>query len=87
MSEVEVYFERAVVWFIITSYNVSESNRLGYDVKGERIMEMKTDRVVSYSLEDSAKIVLDMLDEAIDEYERGEFISEEELFRDLESMK
>jgi len=50
-------------------------------------MEMKTDRVVSYSLEDSAKIVLDMLDEAIDEYERGEFISEEELFRDLESMK
>jgi len=28
-----------------------------------------------------------MLDEAIDEYERGEFISEEELFRDLESMK
>lgn len=50
-------------------------------------MEMKTDRVVNYSLENSAQVVLNMLDEAIDEYERGEFISEEELFRELESIK
>ena len=50
-------------------------------------MEMKTDRVVNYSLENSAQVVLDMLDEAIDEYARGELISEEELLRELESIK
>lgn len=31
-------------------------------------------------------VVFNMLDEALDEYERGEFISEEELFRELKNV-
>lgn len=41
---------------------------------------------MDYSLENNVKVVLGMLDEAIDEYERGEFISEEELFKELEDI-
>ena len=50
-------------------------------------MGMTANRKVEYSLDNSVQVVLNMLDEAIDEYERGEFISEEELFRELESIK
>lgn len=50
-------------------------------------MDMTANRTVEYSLDNSVQVVLNMLDEAIDEYERGEFISEEELFRELESIK
>lgn len=55
--------------------------------KGERIMDMTANRTVEYSLENSVQVVLNMLDEAINEYERGEFISEEELFKELESIQ
>ena len=46
-------------------------------------MDMTANRTVEYSLENSVQVVLNMLDEAINEYERGEFISEEELFKEL----
>ena len=50
-------------------------------------MDMTANRTIEYSLENSIQVVLDMLDEAINEYERGEFISEEELFKELESIQ
>lgn len=50
-------------------------------------MDMTANRTVDYSLENSVQVVLNMLDEAIDEYERGEFISEEELFKELDSIR
>ena len=37
-------------------------------------------------LNNSMNVVFNMLDEALDEYERGEFISEEELFRELKNI-
>ena len=49
-------------------------------------MNMSANRSMDYSLENNVKVVLGMLDEAIDEYERGEFISEEELFKELEDI-
>lgn len=49
-------------------------------------MNMSANRTMDYSLENNVKVVLGMLDEAIDEYERGEFISEEELFKELEDI-
>lgn len=48
---------------------------------------MTANRTVEYSLENSVQVVLNMLDEAINEYERGEFISEEELFKELDSIQ
>jgi len=50
-------------------------------------MDVATKNTVEYSVNNSVKSVLNMLDEAIDEYERGEFISEEEVFQELESIK
>lgn len=50
-------------------------------------MDMTANRTVEYSLKNSVQVVLNMLDEAINEYERGEFISEEELFKELESIQ
>ena len=55
--------------------------------KGEIIMDMTANRTVDYSLENSVQVVLNMLDEAINEYERGEFISEEDLFKELENIQ
>ena len=49
-------------------------------------MDMTANRTVDYSLETSVQVVLNMLDEAINEYERGEFISEEDLFEELDRM-
>jgi len=49
-------------------------------------MDMTANKTVEYSLDNSVQVVLNMLDEAIDEYERGELISEEELFKELESI-
>ena len=37
-------------------------------------------------LDNSMNVIFNMLDEALDEYERGEFISEEELFRELKNI-
>lgn len=39
------------------------------------------------SLDSAMNVVFSLLDEALDEYERGEFISEEELFKELKSIK
>lgn len=50
-------------------------------------MDMTANRTVDYSLESGVQVVLNMLDEAINEYERGEFISEEDLFKELESIQ
>lgn len=50
-------------------------------------MDMTANRIVDYSLDNSAQVVLNMLDEAITEYENGEFISEEELFEELASIQ
>ena len=50
-------------------------------------MDMTANRIVDYSLDNSAQAVLNMLDEAINEYEKGEFISEEELFEELASIQ
>lgn len=50
-------------------------------------MDVIAKRSVEYSVNDSVKSVLNMLDEALDEYERGEFISEEEVFKELEKIK
>ncbi len=50
-------------------------------------MDTSINGKTDYSLDDSVQVVLNMLDEAIDEYTRGEFISEEELFKELENIK
>lgn len=50
-------------------------------------MDVATNRAMEYPLNNSVKTVLNMLDEAIEEYEKGEFISEEELFKELENVK
>lgn len=50
-------------------------------------MDMTANRIVDYSLDNSVQVVLNMLDEAINEYEKGEFISEEELFEELASIQ
>ncbi len=50
-------------------------------------MDMTANRTTDYSLENNVQVVFNMLDEAIDEYEKGDFISEEELFKELESIK
>jgi len=50
-------------------------------------MDITANRTVDYSLEDSVEVVFNMLDEAINEYERDEFISEEELFKELENIQ
>ena len=39
------------------------------------------------SLDDIMKLLFDMLDEGIDDYEKGKFVSEEELFEELKSIK
>ena len=49
-------------------------------------MDMTANRIMDYSLEKKVQVVLGMLDEAIDEYNNGQFISEEELFKELESI-
>ncbi len=50
-------------------------------------MDVAANRAMEYPLNNSVKAVLNMLDEAIEEYEKGEFISEEELFKELENVK
>ena len=50
-------------------------------------MDMTANRIVDYSLDNSAQVVLNMLDEAINEYEKGEFISEEELLEELANIQ
>ncbi len=50
---------------------------------GENMMDMAANRKVDYSLEDSVKIVLDMLDVAIDDYENGRLLAEEEFWRGI----
>ena len=50
-------------------------------------MDMTANRIVDYSLDNSAQVVLNMLDEAINEYEKSEFISEEELFEELANIQ
>lgn len=50
-------------------------------------MDITASRIVDYSLENSVQVVLNMLDEAIGEYEKGELISEEELFEELASIQ
>ena len=42
--------------------------------------------VLVKDLDNSMNVIFNMLDEALDEYERGEFISEEELFRELKNI-
>ena len=39
------------------------------------------------SLDDIMNILFGMLDEAIEEYKRGEFVSEEEMFKELEGIR
>lgn len=50
-------------------------------------MDMTANRIVDYSLDNSAQVVLNMLDEAIKEYEQSEFIVEEELFEELANIQ
>ena len=50
-------------------------------------MDVAANRAMEYPLNNSVKTVLNMLDEAIEEYKKGEFISEEELFKELENVK
>ena len=50
-------------------------------------MDIIEKKSVDCSVENQVQIVLNMLDEAIEEYKRGEFVSEEEMFKELESIK
>ena len=50
-------------------------------------MDVIEKKSVDCSVENQVQIVLNMLDEAIEEYKRGEFVSEEEMFKELESIK
>lgn len=49
-------------------------------------MDMTANRIMDYSLEKKVQVVLGLLDEAIDEYNNCQFISEEELFNELEGI-
>ena len=77
----------SVVKLLIPRYNINNKRRFVYYPKGEIAMDMTANRTVNHSLDNNVQDVLDMLDEAVDEYERGEFISEEELFKELECIK
>lgn len=44
-------------------------------------MDMTANRITDYSLEKNAKVVLNMLDEAIDDYENGRLLTEEEFWK------
>ena len=50
-------------------------------------MDIIEKKSVDCSIENQVQIVLNMLDEAIEEYKRGEFVSEEEMFKELESIR
>lgn len=50
-------------------------------------MDIIVKKSVDCPTENQVQIVLNMLDEAIEEYKRGEFVSEEEMFKELESIK
>ena len=50
-------------------------------------MDIIEKKSVDCSVENQVQIVLNMLDEAIEEYKRGEFVSEEEMFKELESIR
>ena len=50
-------------------------------------MDIIKKKSVDCSVENQVQIVLNMLDEAIEEYKRGEFVSEEEMFKELESIR
>ena len=52
-----------------------------------RSMDIIEKKSVDCSIENQVQIVLNMLDEAIEEYKRGEFVSEEEMFKELESIR
>ena len=49
-------------------------------------MNTMVNRTVNSSVDDKVNLALDMLDEAIEEYERNEFVLEEELFMELETI-
>lgn len=49
-------------------------------------MNIMVNRTVNSSVDDKVNLVLDMLNEAIEEYERNEFVLEEELFMELETI-
>ena len=46
-------------------------------------MDMTANRTVDYSLENSVQVVLNMLDEAIDDYENGRLLTEEEFWKGI----
>ena len=50
-------------------------------------MDIIEKKSMDCSVENQVQIVLNMLDEAIEEYKRGEFVSEEEMFKELESIR
>lgn len=49
-------------------------------------MDAVVNRVIESPLNNSVKTVLNMLDDAIEEYEKGEFITEEDLLKELENI-
>lgn len=50
-------------------------------------MDITVNRNVDYSLGNKVQVVLNMLDEATEEYESGAFIEEDVLFQELENIQ
>ncbi|MBR6698066.1 MAG: hypothetical protein IKL73_07385 [Lachnospiraceae bacterium] len=50
-------------------------------------MDVMANKTVECSLDDGVQVVLNMLDKVIDEHECGEFIEEDELFKELANIK
>lgn len=46
-------------------------------------MDMTANKTAEYSLDNSVQVVLNMLDEAIDEYENGKLLTEEEFWKGI----
>lgn len=46
-------------------------------------MDMTANKAVGYTLENSVQVVLNMLDDAIDDYENGRLLTEEEFWKGI----
>ena len=70
----------------MVAYTCNKWNQIILKYEGGITMNIMVNRTVNSSVDDKVNLVLDMLNEAIEEYERNEFVLEEELFMELETI-
>ena len=65
-------------------YNMIRCRYFDFVIKRSDIMGMTANKTVDYALENSMQTVLKMLDEAIDDYENGRVLTEEEFWEGIQ---